>query len=117
MARIVIISICVLLLVALAAPAFSNGKGSVAGKAYARGVSAVETVETAFSGCLKSVFSLCNPCLDLVKGCANVALIPIEAPFNLISGKPALGGPPRAQAPKVPIPKKPEMPKKPESGA
>lgn len=103
---------CILLVAALATPALSgNGAASALGKVYQESASVGEQVEGAFSGCLKRTFSLFNPCLDLVKGCASIALIPIEAPFNLVS-RVACSTPVQKHAPKVPMPKKPELPQK-----
>lgn len=49
---------------------------------YRGGVSALEQTEGLISGVLKSTFSLFNPCLDIVKGCTNIVLAPIEYPFR-----------------------------------
>jgi len=106
------ICMCILLVVAVATPALSgNGATSTLGKVYKESASLGEQVEGAFSGCLKRTFSVFNPCLDLVKGCASIALIPIEAPFNLVS-RVACPSPAPKQAPKVPMPEKPELPQK-----
>lgn len=106
------ICMCILLVVVVATPALcGNGATSTLGKVYKESASVGEQVEGAFSGCLKRTFSLFNPCLDLVKGCASIALIPIEAPFNLVS-RIACSSPVQKQALKVPMPKKPELPQK-----
>lgn len=105
------ICMCILLVVAVATPALSGNGTSTLGKIYKESASLGEQVEGAFSGCLKRTFSLFNPCLDLVKGCTSIALIPIEAPFNLVS-RIACPSPVQKQAPKVPMPKKPELPQK-----
>ena len=59
---------------------------------YRGGVSAVEQTEGLISGVLKGTFSLFNPCLDIVKGCTNIVLAPIEYPLSYVAsfemGKP-----------------------------
>lgn len=52
---------------------------------YRGGASMVEQTEGLVSGVLKGTFSLFNPCLDIVKGCTNIVLAPIEAPFSYFS--------------------------------
>lgn len=104
------IAIAMLLVVALAAPVFSANRSSTMGRVYSASASLAEQAEGAFSGCLKRTFSIFNPCLDLVKSCTNIVLIPIEAPFNLLSRYTA--APAARKVPRVPVPKKPELPKK-----
>ncbi len=40
--------------------------------------------EDILNRCLKSTFSLFNPCLDVVKTCADVALKPLNYPFDYV---------------------------------
>ncbi|MBI5249252.1 MAG: hypothetical protein HY912_07140 [Desulfomonile tiedjei] len=116
MSTIAKLAICGLLIVVLAVPAFAGGvpqkkSSSAIGSVYGAGVSAAEQTEGAVSGCLKSCFSLFNPCLDIVKCCSKVVLLPIEKPFDYVEGK--LTGQKQAakKASKIPEPKKPEIPK------
>ena len=52
---------------------------------YRGGVSAMEQTEGLISGVLKGTFSLFNPCLDIVKGCTNIVLAPIEYPLSYVT--------------------------------
>jgi len=110
------ITICGLLIVALAIPAFAGGApdkrsavSKVSGKVYKGGADMLDRTERLFSGCLKNCFSFFNPCLDLVKGCTNVVLSPVEKPFAYVENAWAKRG--KRVAPKVPAPQKPELPK------
>jgi hypothetical protein len=110
------ITICGLLIVALAIPAFAGGApdkrstvSKVSGKVYKEGANVLDRTERLFSGCLKNCFGFFNPCLDLVKGCTNVVLSPIEKPFAYVEDAWAKRG--KRVAPKVPAAKKPEGPK------
>lgn len=110
------ITICGLLIVALAIPAFAGGApdkrstvSKVSGKIYKGGADIADRTERLFSGCLKNCFSFFNPCLDMVKGCTNVVLSPIEKPFAYAEDAWAKRG--KKVAPKVPAPTKPELPK------
>ena len=105
------IAIGVLLIIVLASPAFSANRNSTMGHVYSTSVSLAEQAEGAFSSCLKRTFSVFNPCLDLVKGCTSIVLLPVEAPFNLLS-RYTWAPAPRKVHKKVPAPKKPELPKK-----
>jgi hypothetical protein len=116
MSTIAKLTVCGLLILALAVPAFAGGvpqkkSASTMGKVYDTGVSAVEQTEGIISGCLKNCFSLFNPCLDVVKRCTNVALAPIEMPFSYVEGK--LSQPSKAtkKAAKIPEPKNTDTPK------
>ena len=40
--------------------------------------------EDILNRCLKSTFSLFNPCLDVVKTCTDVALKPLNYPFDYV---------------------------------
>jgi hypothetical protein len=110
------ITICGLLIVALAIPAFAGGAPDkrspvtkVSGKIYKTGADIADRGERLVSGCLKNCFSFFNPCLDIVKSCTNVVLSPIEKPFAYAEDAWAKRG--KRVAPKVPAPKKPELPK------
>lgn len=104
------ITICGLLIVALAIPAFAGGApdkrstvSKVSGKVYKGGADMLARTEGLFSGCLKNCFSFFNPCLDVVKGCTNVVLSPIEKPFAYVEDAWAKRG--KKVAPKVPATK------------
>jgi hypothetical protein len=104
------ITICGLLIVALAIPAFAGGApdkrstvSKVSGKVYKGGANMLARTEGLVSGCLKNCFSFFNPCLDVVKGCTNVVLSPIEKPFAYAEDAWAKRG--KKVAPKVPAPK------------
>jgi hypothetical protein len=120
MSKIAKITLCALLIVALAIPALAGGApgkrstaSKVKGAIYKGGATALETTEGVVTGCLRRTFSLFNPCLDFVKGCATVALMPIEKPLDFVE-KAAFK--PRhvrkAAAKKIPVPQKPEIPQK-----
>ena len=86
MNRTVWIIIAALLISTLAVPAFAgtardSGWSSATTKIYNGGATVVSQTEGVFSGCLKTVFCLFNPCLDVVKGCTNVVLNPIDRSF------------------------------------
>jgi hypothetical protein len=91
MNRISLIALCALLIAAPAVPAFAAGTyskldtiKSVPGKVYRGGVSALQQTEDHLTSCLQHVFGFFNPCLDLARGCADVALYPIEKPLSLL---------------------------------
>ena len=78
MSKIAKIALCALLVVALAIPAFANGaseKRSSASKVtsaiYKGGATALDTTRRPFLRLPEGTFSLFNPCLDFVKGCAS----------------------------------------------
>jgi hypothetical protein len=86
MNRTVWIIIAALLISALAVPALAgtardSSWSSATNKIYNGGATVVSQTEGIFSGCLKTVFCLFNPCLDVVKGCTNVVLNPIDRSF------------------------------------
>lgn len=114
MNRMVMMCFCLILVVALAIPAFAGraySKRSAVDHAYNGGVMVVEKTEGLITGILKSTFKLFNPCLDIVKGCTNIVLAPVDVPFNMLSK--ATSKPRKARkSSKVPLPKKPELPKK-----
>jgi hypothetical protein len=94
MTRTATIALCGLLVLTLSALAFDSAAadggsatakvGKAAKAAYRGGVNVADRAEGLFSGCLRTCFSLCNPCLDLVKGCAGYAVLPIEVPFSFV---------------------------------
>ncbi len=97
MIRMATIALCGLLILALSVPVFAGGaadSGSASAKItkasktiYRGGVNVADRAEGLCTGCLKTCFSLCNPCLDLIKGCAGYALLPIEVPFSYVEKK------------------------------
>ena len=109
------VALCGLLIVAFAMPAAANGApekrstvSKVTGTIYQGGASVLDRSERLVGGCLKNCFSFFNPCLDLVKGCTNVVMAPIEKPFAYVEDAWAKRG--KKVAPRVPAPKKPELP-------
>jgi hypothetical protein len=80
-------TICLCLIVAMACVAFANGARerstvSRAGVAFYKGGSHIlDTGGMLVNGCLKTTFSLFNPCLDLVKGCTTRVLSPLDKGF------------------------------------
>lgn len=93
MCKLLRISLCVLIIAALTAPAFAASAvkkpstvSAVAGSVYSGGTTVVNQTEGILTSCLKNTFSLFNPCLDFVKGCTKVVLIPIEKPFDYLEG-------------------------------
>jgi hypothetical protein len=101
------IAITLALITVLAATAaFAGGppaKSSTLSKVYAGTTKAANTAEDLFSGCLKTVFGMCNPCLDVVKNCSSRVMAPVDYPFTLLEryrGKPqrkACAKPPTAK--------------------
>lgn len=123
MLYIIKITICVVLISLLSIPVFADGKVAakkqpsvvtkVTGTVYDTGVGIAERTEGLLSGCLRTTFSFFNPCLDLVKNCATVAMSPIEKPLDWAENAMAR----RTQTKNVasmraPQPKKPELLKK-----
>jgi hypothetical protein len=85
-----------------------GGQVSDGGKAY------LVNTEAHLTGCLRNVFGLFNPCLDMIKGCTSLVLYPIEKPISMIShsfSKPK-PGPGKQRAHEVPAPEKPTLPVK-----
>jgi hypothetical protein len=92
MNRITIVLISTFIMLALAMPSFGGtapAKRSTdfSQKVYNGGVSVAQQSENVFSGCLKTVFSFFNPCLDMVKGCTNVVMRPIDSSFGYVEKK------------------------------
>jgi hypothetical protein len=119
MSKIAKITLCALLIVALAIPAFAGGApekrstaSKVKGAIYEGGATALETTEGLLTGCLRRTFSLFNPCLDFVKGCATVALMPIEKPLDYVEKAAFKPRHAKKAAAKIPEPQKPEIPQK-----
>jgi len=79
--------ICVCLIAAIACVAFANGAPerstvSRAGVAFYKGGSQIlDRGGMLVNSCLKTTFSLCNPCLDFVKGCTTRVLSPLDKGF------------------------------------
>ncbi len=90
-----------------------NEKGylsNVSGQFYRGGVTVLEKTEDVVSGVLKRTFGFFNPCLDLVRGCTNTVLRPIEGPISYVESV-TWGSKPKPVG-KIPTPKKPEIPNK-----
>ncbi|MCX5862515.1 MAG: hypothetical protein NTW27_10415 [Deltaproteobacteria bacterium] len=116
MSNIAKIVICGFLIAAIAAPVFAAGNAkkpyslsNITGTIYQGSATALDKTEGVFSGVLKRTFGFFNPCLDLVKGCANVVLTPIEKPVAYLESTVLKRKVPGAS--KVPAPKKPEISK------
>lgn len=88
MSKTLRITLCALLVLALAVPVFANGgkakrsSASIPGRIYAAAATATDRTANLATGCLKRSFSLFNPCLDFVKGCTDMVLTPIGKPFD-----------------------------------
>jgi hypothetical protein len=117
MDRILKIGVCLTLIVVLACPVIASTKAGKESKlsnltstVYDGGAKALDRTEGILSQCLKSTFSLFNPCLDVVKMCTDVALKPLNYPFDYVEKRIYK---PKAQKKRVeiPTPEKPEMPK------
>ena len=97
MTKTATIALCGLLVLALSLPPVASAAGDggsatdqvkkAAKTAYRGGVNVADKAEGLFSGCFRTCFSLCNPCLDLIKGCAGYAILPIEVPFSFVEKK------------------------------
>jgi hypothetical protein len=112
------VAICGLLIVAVAIPAIAGGPPSSKAKSavsnvgksvYQGGATVLEGAEGLFSGCLRTTFSLFNPCMDAIKGCSTIVFAPIEKPLDYLER--AYYKPRKAAVLRVPEPKKPDMPK------
>jgi hypothetical protein len=111
-------ALCILVMVALAAPVFANGASAkegvvskYAGKTFKAGCTVLKETEGHVSGCLRHTFGLFNPCLDLVKGCATLALSPVEKTAGYlakVTARPKAA--PKKGTQDIPAPKKPSMP-------
>jgi len=120
MSKTPMLAFCALLILALAAHALANGTSAkglsvskVGGQIYKGGTAVLVDTEAHLTGCLRNIFGLFNPCLDLVKGCAGVALTPIEKPFDWLAKaavRPRAAGKKESQG--IPVPEKPKLPKK-----
>ena len=120
MSKTPMITVCALLIVALAVPAIAGSSSckegsldAVAHRVYKGGTAIAVDTEAHLTGCLRNVFGLFNPCLDLVKGCTDVVLAPVEKPFAFMAR--AVDKPKRAKrkaAQKIPVPQKPKIPEK-----
>jgi len=120
MGKMPMIAICAFLMVALALPAFANGTSGATvrtlykmpQKVYGGGVAIARETEGHVTGLLREAFGLFNPCLDLIKGCTGVVLIPLEKPFAYLGGakaKPKVG---MQRTDKIPVPERPALPAK-----
>lgn len=109
---VVVGAICLLLAPAFATagPDSTDYLKKLPGKVYKGSVTVLDRTEDIFSGVLKRAFGFFNPCLDLVKGCTNVVMKPIERPLNYVE-RMALGKKPVVSG-KIPTPKKPDLPSK-----
>lgn len=94
MTNIAKITICALLIAALAVPAFAGGpakKPSTFSRAthgiYSGAACVLDRTEGLLTGCLRTTFGLFNPCLDVVKGCTSRVLAPVERPFAYVENK------------------------------
>ena len=80
-------TICVCLIVAVACFAFANGSqerssvSRVGGAFYKGGSQVLDRSGMLVNTCLKTTFSLFNPCLDFVKGCTDRVLSPFDKGF------------------------------------
>jgi hypothetical protein len=103
-----------LLIAAIAVPGLAAGDANksyslsqISGTMYKGGATALDKAEGAMSGLFKRTFGLFNPCLDMVKGCTDRILSPIEKPFAYVEN--AMFKPKARGTTKVPAPKKPEI--------
>lgn len=118
MGKLPVIAVCILVMVAVAAPVLANGvsgkQGAVSkytGKALKAGCTVLQETEGHLTGCLRHTFGLFNPCLDLVKGCATLALSPVEKTAGYlakVTARPKAA--PKKGTQDIPAPKKPSMP-------
>ena len=82
--------ICVCLIAAVASVALANGApersavSRVGGTVYKGGSQVLDTSGMLVTSCLKTTFSLFNPCLDLVKGCTTRVLSPCDKGFAYV---------------------------------
>lgn len=94
MDRILRIGLCLALVVVISLPALVLAKAgkdtnisNIPTKVYDGGVRVLDRTEGILNQCLKSTFSLFNPCLDVVKMCTDVVLKPLNYPFDYAEGK------------------------------
>ncbi len=114
-ALIIALSLCIAL--AFSVTAFADpGKsvGSVVVNAgnsvYDRGTSIAANTHDRLTGIARNTFGLFNPCLDLVKATAGLALSPLSMPFEYWGNDKAKRVSKKSAA-SIPVPKKPELPK------
>lgn len=94
MDRILRIGLCLALVLVIAFPAVVLAKpdkhskiSAIPGKIYHGGTVALDKTGGVVNQCLKSTFSLFNPCLDVVKMCTDVVLKPLNYPFDYVEKK------------------------------
>jgi hypothetical protein len=109
-------AICVLIISIIAAPAFcgvaykkSGTVYRIGSSVYSRSANFVSNTETHLTGVAKNVFSLFNPCLDLVKSCSSLVMAPVDIPVDYMA---KAAGKRRGYGSRIPVPKKPTIPKK-----
>lgn len=107
---IMVVSLVLSPLLAWSGPNKTSYLSNVSGQVYRGGVTVLEKTEDVFSGVLKRTFGFFNPCLDLVRGCTNTVLKPIEGPISYVESV-TWGTKPKPVG-KIPAPKKPEIPNK-----
>ncbi len=93
--------LCVTLMVTIfALPAYAGGKvvvrtappapqtvvENVSGAVFDTGAGIFDAGEGLLTGCLKRTFSFFNPCLDVVKGCTNMVMAPVEKSIDFSEG-------------------------------
>jgi hypothetical protein len=114
MDRILRMGVCLALVVVISCPALVLAKAgrdssisSVPAKVYDGGARVLDKTEGILNQCLKSTFSLFNPCLDVVKMCTDVVLKPLNYPFNYVENKIYKHKPKHNKHLDIPTPQKP----------
>ncbi len=83
--------ICGCLIAGLCSVAFANGapeRSAVSrygGTVYKSGSQVLDRGGMLLNSCLKNTFSLCNPCLDFVKGCTTRVLSPLDKGLPMLN--------------------------------
>ncbi|MGC8602239.1 MAG: hypothetical protein ACP5VS_00975 [Desulfomonilaceae bacterium] len=116
MDRILKIGVCLTLMLVLSCPAIVSARGGAKSKIsqfttniYNKGSKALDRTGGVLDNCLKSTFSLFNPCLDVIKMCSDVAFKPLNYPFDYIEKRIYKLKTVKKRI-EIPVPEKPEIP-------
>lgn len=94
MNKIGLVFVCVILMTLMIIPIVEANGSRKAGtltkygyKAYQGSAVVVRDTGIHVTEILRHSFALCNPCLDLVKGCSSVVMYPANFTYDVIAGK------------------------------
>ncbi len=107
MSKMLTAGVCGCLVVALAIPAYAGGVperstvSQVGGTVYTGEEQLLYGTGVFVDGCLNSIFSLFNTCLDFVQGCTTTVLSPLDKGFAYAESA-VYKQMPRKRAPRAP---------------